>query len=59
MFAEKAVTSFMSVSRVETLIPILGACRLRNGGGLLWPQVMLYMGHRAGILGHMADNGQC
>lgn len=36
MFAEKAVTSFMSVSLVEAIIPILGACRL---GAERWSSV--------------------
>lgn len=36
MFAEKAVTSFMLVSLVEAIIPILGACRL---GAERWSSV--------------------
>lgn len=53
--AKEAVPSFMSVSLVETIIPILGACRFR---GVEWASVATgdaEQGPGAGTLGDKAD----
>lgn len=42
MCAAKAITGLMSLSLVETIIPILGACHFRAGARLPWLQVMVY-----------------